>query len=149
MKLSQHTIFVSDFPADGKYLIYNTFNRATAVIGEKAKRILDNLRDPIPDDEMKYVNKFSELGFVVEDSVDESKEFREWYNKARRDKSVLRATILTTYDCNFACEYCVEEGVKGRVKMDEACCRDTVKWLIDRADNNKPEKILMQFYDSL
>ncbi len=146
MKLSQHTIFIPDFPTDGKYLVYNTFNQATAVISEQAKQVLTNLQNPVRDDEMKYMDKFAKLGFVVDDSVDESKEFRDWYNKARRDKSVMRATILTTYDCNFACEYCVEEGVKGQVKMDEDRCRDTVKWLINRAKKNQPESILMQFY---
>ena len=146
MKPSQFTIFVPDFPADGKYLVYNTFNRATAIIGKRAKRFLDDLQEPIQGDGKKYADTFSELGFVVDDSVDESAEFRDWYNEARYSKLDIRATILTTYDCNFACKYCVEEGVKSPVKMDEEHCLATVNWLVNRAKLWKSDSLELQFY---
>ncbi|MFC1715883.1 radical SAM protein [Candidatus Poribacteria bacterium] len=146
MKLSQFTISVPDFPKAGKYLVYNTFNQATAIIGERAKEILSNPNDPIGDDEVKYINTFKELGLVVDDSADEIAEFKDWYNTARYNKSTMRATILTTYDCNFACEYCVEEGVKKPVRMDEAQCRKTVDWLINTVEKSKSDKLLLHFY---
>ena len=146
MKLSQFTIFVPDFPKKGKYLAYNIFNQATAVIGKSAREFLSDPHDPVEDSEKKYVDTFTELGFLIDDSVDESGEFKDWYNKARYDKSAMRATILTTYDCNFACEYCVEEGVKKPLKMDEEHCRATVKWLIDKVEENQSEQIQLQFY---
>ena len=70
----------------------------------------------------------------------------DWYNKARYNKSIMRATILTTYDCNFACEYCVEEGVKKQVKMDEAGCRRTMDWLINRVEEYQSDNIWLHFY---
>lgn len=146
MKLSQFTILVPDFPADGKYLAYNTFNQATAVIGERAKSFLSNLHDPIRNHEKKYMDTFTNLGFAVDDSMDESAEFKDWYDKARYDKSAIRATILTTYDCNFACEYCIQEGVKRKLKTDEEHCRDTVKWLVNRVDKYQSDSIQLQFY---
>ena len=146
MKLSQFTIFVPDFPSKGKYLVHNVFNQATAVIGERAREYLTNLQEPVADDERKYVDTFTELGLLVEDSVDESKEFRDWYEKSRYDKSAMRATILTTYDCNFACEYCVEEGVKKPVKMDDEHSDATVKWLIGKVEENQADKIQLLFY---
>lgn len=146
MKLSQFTIFVPNFPADGKYLAYNTFNQATAVISERAKLFLNNLHDPIRESEMKYVKTFTDLGFVIDDSVDEVGQFKEWYEKARYNKSMMRATILTTYDCNFACKYCVEEGVKKPLKMDEEQCRSTIDWLINRVDEYQSDDIRLHFY---
>ena len=146
MKLSQFTVSVPDFPKAGKYLVYNTFNQATAVIGERAKAVLDNLDGRIRDNEMKYVDTFKELGLVVDDSTDEVAAFKDWYSTARCSKSTMRATILTTYDCNFACEYCVEEGIKKPVRMDEAQCRSTVDWLIDRVEKYQSDKILLHFY---
>ena len=145
MKLSQFTIFVPDFPEAGKYLVYNTFNQATAVIGERARGILGNL-DRLADDETKYINTFKKLGLVVDDSVDEAGEYRDWYSKARYNKSVMRATILTTYNCNFACEYCVEEGIKKSIRMDEAGCRRTLDWLINRVEEYQSEQIRLHFY---
>ena len=146
MKLSQFTILIPDFPLHGKYLVYNTFNRATAVIGERAKNFLSDSQNASPDDKKKYMDTFSKLGLMIDDSIDESKEFRDWYNKARYNKSIMRATILTTYNCNFACEYCVEEGVKKPVKMDEEHCQNTVKWLINRINKHQSNSIQLQFY---
>lgn len=146
MKLSQFTISVPDFPKAGKYLVYNTLNQATAVIGERAKAVLDNPDGSVGDDVEKYINTFEKLGFVVDDSADEIAEFKDWYGKARYSKSAMRATILTTYDCNFACEYCVEEGVKKPVRMDEERCRSVVDWLINRVENQESDKLLLHFY---
>jgi uncharacterized protein len=152
VRLSQFTVFVPDFPSDGKHVVYNTFNQATAVIGERAKSVLNSLvtshQSPVArgDDEKKYIDTFTGLGFVVGDSVDEGKEFRDWYEKSRYSKSTMRATILTTYDCNFACEYCVEEGVKNPVKMDQEHCQATVDWLIKRVDKYQSDDIRLQFY---
>ena len=146
MKLSQFTIFVPNFPAEGKYLAYNTFNQATAVISERAKLFLNNLHNPIRESEMKYVKTFTDLGFVIDDSVDEVGQFKEWYEKARYNKSMMRATILTTYDCNFACKYCVEEGVKKPLRMDEEQCRSTIDWLINRVDEYQSDEIRLHFY---
>ena len=146
MKLSQFTISIPDFPKAGKYLVYNTFNQATAIIGEQAKKVLSNLNGPIGDGEMKYINTFKELRLVVDDSVDEVAELKDWYRKARYNKSTMRATILTTYDCNFACEYCVEEGIKNPIRMGEAQCRSTVDWLINRVEKYQSDKLLLHFY---
>ncbi len=145
MKLSQFTIFVPDFPEAGKYLVYNTFNQATAIIGERAREVLGNLNRST-DDDAKYINTFKKLRLIVDDSADEVGDFRDWYNKTRYNKSIMRTTILTTYDCNFACEYCVEEGIKKAVKMDEAGCRRTVDWLVNRAEEHQPDNILLHFY---
>lgn len=146
MKSSQFNIFVPDFPKTGNYLVYNTFNQATAIIGERAKEVLGNLNGPIGDDEMRYIKTFKKLGLVIDDSVDEVADFKDWYSKTRYDKSTMRATILTTYDCNFACEYCVEEGVKKPVRMDEAQCRSTVDWLINKVEKYQSDKLLLHFY---
>ena len=146
MKLSQFTIFVPDFPEAGKYLVHNTFNQATAVIGERARDVLRNPGSSAGDDVTKYINTFKKLGLVVDDSADEAGDYKDWYNKARYNKSVMRATILTTYDCNFACEYCVEEGVKKQVKMDEAGCRRTMDWLINRVEKYQSDNIRLHFY---
>ena len=206
MKLSQFTVIVPDFPSNRKHLVYNTFNQATAVIGERAMRwILDvgcgmldekrklklatpsdieyrvssnrddgnrasqlvgqaslpvmsgkmpdppeydslDSKKPVLERSEGYINTFTDLGFVVDDSVDEIETFKRWYNESRYDKSTMRATILTTYDCNFACEYCVEDGVKNPVKMDEEHCRTTVNWLIERLDKYQCDDIRLQFY---
>jgi uncharacterized protein len=146
MKLSQFTIFVPDFPTKEKYLAFNTFSQATAFIGKRAKDILSNIHEPIQEEDKKYIDTFKELGFIVENDHDEIKEFKDWYDNARYNKSSLKATILTTYDCNFACEYCVEEGVKTSLKMDEEHSKATVNWLINKIERLKSDDVRFLFY---
>jgi uncharacterized protein len=146
VKLSQFAVFVPNFPSDGKYLVYNTFNQATAVIGERAKSFLCNPNAHSQENEEKYTNAFTDLGFLVDDSVDESAEFKNWYEETRYSKSLMRATILTTYDCNFACKYCIQEGVKNPARMDEEHSRGTVNWLINTIEEYNSEEVRLQFY---
>lgn len=146
MKLSQFVIFVPDFPSTGRYLAYHTLNRATVVVSARAKEILENPDAYDGDDKEKYLKTFRKIGFIIDDSIDEAGDFRDWYDKARDDKSVVRATILTTYNCNFACVYCVEEGVRKPLKMDEAGCQNTIDWLINRAEKHEASGIHLHFY---
>ncbi|MBM3213010.1 4Fe-4S cluster-binding domain-containing protein, partial [Candidatus Poribacteria bacterium] len=146
MRLSQFTIFIPDFPSKEKYMVYNTFNQSTIFVGKHAKDIMCSLDHTVKEEDQKYIDTFKELQFIVDDDYDEAKELRDWYETARHDKSVLRATILTTYNCNFACEYCVEEGVKAALKMDDDISKATVNWLINKVEKIKANEIQLLFY---
>jgi uncharacterized protein len=152
VKLSAFTIFV---PYLGKYLVYNTLSRSFVTMGAELKALLDNPENPInavvqplsPQEEAKEkLNELLRVGILVSDDVDESHKAKEWYDKLRFDKSVMRAVILTTYNCNFACAYCVEDGVKSGIKMDEEHTHAAVDWLINRAQREGVKHILVVFY---
>ena len=146
MRLSQFTIFVPDFPSAGDYTVFNTFNQATIVVNQRVKDMLANFQGSVTEDNKKYIEAFKNLGFIVDENINESEELMDWYDKARSGKSAFRATILTTYDCNFACEYCVEEGVKKSLKMDEEHAKATVNWLINRLEEFGSNDVQLMFY---
>ena len=142
LKLSAFTIFV---PYLGKYLVYNTLSRAFVTMGAELKALLDNPENPTHEAKEK-LNELLRVGILVSDNVDESHKAKKWYDKLRFDKSVMRAVILTTYNCNFACTYCVEDGVKSNIKMDEEHAHAVVDWLINRAQREGVKHILVVFY---
>lgn len=142
MKLSVFTVFV---PYLGRYLVYNTLSRAFVTMGAESKAVLDNLQKPT-EEVKEQLESLLRLGILVTDDVDERKKAKDWYDRLRYDKSVMRALILTTYNCNFACTYCVEDGVKSNVKMDEAHSHAVVDWLIKRASRERVKHIRVVFY---
>lgn len=143
MKLSQFTIFV---PNGNGFLLYNTLTGALVSVGAELKEILGHLENPIKPGAEKPIEKLRKLGIVVDSNVDESRRAREWYDKLRFRKSVLNAVVLTTYDCNLACRYCVEEGVKKSIYMDAKAARRVVEWLINRVVQLHVKRFTVLFY---
>ncbi len=147
MKLSRHTIFIHDFPDPGKYLSFNTRTQAQVVIDATLKQVLDSLPEDNHDDStMKALSSLKEMGILIEDSTDEELIIEEWFHTIKTDSSKIDATVLTTYDCNFACTYCIEDGVKARIYMDENTARRAVSYIKERVNKDSPEKLLVNFY---
>lgn len=139
MKVSSFTLFV---PYKDKYLVYNTLSRAFVTMGDELFSALDNPEN-LPEETKEQMIR---LGVLVDDDVDESERAKDWYDKLRLNKSMMRTVILTTYNCNFACEYCVEDGVKSNIDMDEQCSHHVVEWLTNRAEREGVKHIRTVFY---
>ena len=148
MKLSRYTLFVPEYPASGEYLVYNTLSQSVAVINRELKEAMDNLEDGRqPEGEaLEHLQTLQEMEILVPDEVDENRVVEYWFQSMKFDTSRFECTVLTTYDCNFACTYCVEEGVKAKVSMDEETCRRTVGWLIERVQEARSTSIRVDFY---
>jgi uncharacterized protein len=59
------------------------------------------------------------LGFLVPDTVEERNEFRDVLAEANRRRKLFRAMVLLNMDCNLACIYCYERGMKGNLYMSD------------------------------
>ena len=86
------------------------------------------------------------MGFLVDCENDDSMAVESHFKKVWEDTSVLRATVLTTYSCNFECVYCVEEGVKKPVCMDEKMALETVEYIEQKFRAHGSRKIAVYFY---
>ncbi len=54
------------------------------------------------------IAQLTELGFLVESREAEEASLEEFFRELRDDASQLRVTLLTTLQCNFACDYCIQ-----------------------------------------
>src|SRR3989338_2719068 len=153
MKLSRWTLFVQDYPAKGDYIAYNTRSQAIIVINEELKKILEGLGDsPINRDSPhlseieQNLKVLEEMGIVVEDDVNEAESLEYWFDKMKYETAGLHVTILTTYDCNFACSYCFEEAVKKKVYLNLEVASQIVSWITNVASKHHSHKIELVFY---
>jgi uncharacterized protein len=147
MRLSLNTIFVDDFPKEGQCIVYQTRTQAQVVVDRELKNILDELPTPPQKEEAREaLLQLEKMGLVIDNGADEKQILEEWFEALKGDRSELKATILTTYDCNFACPYCVEEGVKAPVSMDRQTALQTVEYLRKQLETHSPEKLFVTFY---
>ena len=148
MKLSQFTLFIPHYPTPAEYLVYNTLTQSMVVIGEELKQVLDNLPavEPENPEVESLLGTLEETGIVAEDDVDETDLVINWLNGHKELTSLLKVQVLTTFACNFACPYCVETGITSRTSMDPAACDATIHWIQDRAAENDPDQIYINFY---
>jgi len=92
------------------------------------------------------LTQLKSMGFVLDDGVDEGKLLEEWFARVKSDSSKVKATILTTYDCNFACTYCVEEGVRDPIYMDDGTAERAVSYIKGRVEKKNPQSLFVTFY---
>lgn len=152
MKLSRWTLFVPEYPVQGDYLAYNTRTQAIVVVNQELKDILAGLPESrmsaaADGAELKENLKIlEEMGIVVEDDEDEVQSLEYWFDRMKYETNGLNITILTTYDCNFACSYCFEEAVKKKVYMDLQTSKQVVSWITNVATKHRVHKIELVFY---
>jgi len=147
MRLSRYTLFIPDFPEAGKHLAFNTRTQAQVVIDAELKRALEALpAAPGEGPAREALLALERMGIVAVEAADEGRVLEDWFQALKQDRSELSATVLTTYDCNFACPYCVEEGAKSRVYMDAGTARRAAAYIQARAERDGPQRLRVNFY---
>lgn len=159
MRLSKFTVFYDNCPSDDKCLALNTRTQSVAVINRQTRDILERLpkngqpagnpalmRENLTAQDYQYLNSLQELGILVNDGVDEARLLKHWFNQIKYRSRSLTAIILTTYDCNFACQYCFEEAVKCHKPMDADTALKTIAWLKQEVVQKRPASLRLIFY---
>ncbi len=147
MRLSRYVSIVSDYPEAGQHLTFQWMTQAMAILDDEICAIIDRSE---PFDEgllpRDIVEQLDRMGIIIADEVDERAETERWYQQVKSSKATFKAMVMTTYDCNFACTYCVEEGVKRPVKQDGELATRTIWWIIDRMEEQGSERLYLNFY---
>jgi uncharacterized protein len=112
MRLS---LYVKIYPCvddPAKILLYSTKRGASILVPES---ILASIKDG----SLGHANRetLTRLGFLVPDTEAERMEMREAFNEANRLSARFSAQVVLNLDCNLACTYCYEGGMKGRNYM--------------------------------
>ena len=146
MKLNRYVKQVERFPTDDKHLLFNTLTHGFVEIDEATRRFLD-----APDGEgnisRRIASRLRKMGFLVSDRKEERKWLDRYFGRMHSQiNSILQATVLTTYDCNFACSYCVEQGVIRPVYMREETAVASSDFIIQRARESRVKSIYLMFY---
>ena len=107
--------YVKIYPSPGDpdtLLLYST-KKGASVLVPAALLAAINDESINPSDR----DTIARLGFLVPDTEAEKKELREAFAEANRLSRKFTAQVVLNLDCNLACTYCYEGGMKGRRYM--------------------------------
>src|SRR5437763_8998335 len=88
-----------------------TFSDAQLLVSQDATGLLDRVKqgqDTFDAEERETIDSLVENGFIVDDRETEQGALKKYFADMREDTDQLRITILTTLQCNFACDYCFQ-----------------------------------------
>jgi uncharacterized protein len=91
--------------------LLNTFTDAQVIVSSDVADLLDRVEQgpaEWTDDEREALATLAEHGFLVEDHDSDHRNLREFFRDVRESREQLRMTVLTTLQCNFACDYCIQ-----------------------------------------
>ena len=149
----QSSMFNVRVPLEDDVFLMNTFTDAQLVVSRDVVDLLDRLEDgwmPANDEERTTIAQLAEHGFVVGDRDTERRELRSFFRDVREDTATLKITVLTTLQCNFACDYCIQgdhgDYNKHAAKMSLDMAARVGEWVERRLDAIAPRRLVLTFF---
>ena len=135
MQLSKYSLIVENYPNPGEHLIYHTRTQALLKIDQELHDTLGSIHEAdfasVAHHE-KDLKKLYQMGIVVRDEADDRERLERFMEQKKYgiNNAFFHATVLTTYNCNFACTYCFEESTRtSNQKLDFQTSDLIIGWL--------------------
>lgn len=135
--------------------LMNTFTDAQLIVSREVAHLLDRLdtaHSPasFSAGEREALSTLSEHGFVTESREAERQQLERFFRDVRESTEQLRVTVLTTLQCNFACDYCLQgdhgDYNKTAEKMSLETAARVAAWTEDRLDAIAPQGLALTFF---
>jgi len=140
-------------PERNEVFLMNTFSDAQLLASPDVTELLDRIKrgeETFGADERETIDSLVENGFIVDSREDEQQALTKYFTDIREDTEQLRVTLLTTLQCNFACDYCFQgdhgEYNKSAAKMSMEQALGVAQWIEGRLDELHPEKFVITFF---
>jgi uncharacterized protein len=140
-------------PESNEVFLMNTFSDAQLLVSADVAGLLDRIKGgqrTFDAEERETVETLVENGFLVDTREDEQQALHKYFTAMREDTDQLRVTVLTTLQCNFACDYCFQgdhgDYNKFAAKMTMEQAEGVARWVDTRLDEVQPQKFVMTFF---
>ncbi len=144
-------------PDRREVFLLNTFTDAQVIVSEDVADLLERLNGapegeppPLTEEERRLLADLAAHGFIVPDRETERRALEAYFREVREDRSQLRVTVLTTLQCNFACEYCYQgdhgDYNKFAHKMSLQTAEQVLRWVEQRLDELQPASFVLTFF---
>jgi uncharacterized protein len=143
-------------PDRDEVFLMNTFTDAQLLVSTDVVSLLDSVerRDPasprFSDEEAQAIELLTTQGFLVRDRASERADLDAFFHDFRESTNQLRVTVLTTLQCNFACDYCIQgdhgDYNKHAAKMSMETAATLATWVESRLDALKPSSLALTFF---
>jgi uncharacterized protein len=154
----QPSMFNLRVPLDARddVFLMNTITDAQLVVSGDVAAILDRAAagqiEPgaLSSEERTAVDVLWENGFLVRDRAADRQSLDDYLADVKADTSELNVTVLTTLQCNFACDYCFQ-GDHGDYnaraeRMSPETAVRVAEWIERELDRVRPEKFVLTFF---
>jgi uncharacterized protein len=133
--------------------LMNTFTDAQLIVSRDVADLLDRVgtdAGSLTEEAREALATLTEHGFVVNDREGERRKVEEYFRNIRQSQEQLRVTVLTTLQCNFACDYCFQgdhgDHNKFAAKMSLETAARVVQWTEERLDAIRPESFVLTLF---
>lgn len=133
--------------------LMNTFTDAQVIVERGVAALLDRLASgdsPRNAEEREAIATLAGLGFVVADRATERRQLDDFFHQVREDTTQMRLTVLTTLQCNFACDYCIQGDHGDHNKFADRMSLDTAAracaWAEARLDALGSKTFVLSFF---
>lgn len=148
---------LSEVAAGPDVFLMNTFTDAQMVVGPEVVSLLDRLADgaagevrALSPEERQAVETLAAHGFLVPDRQTERQKLDAFFRDVRESEEQLRVTVLTTMQCNFACDYCIQgdHGDYNRTaaKMTLESAARVAQWIESRLDETRAGTFVLTLF---
>ena len=128
-------------------------DRATSQASADSKlsgRLLQRDHPVFDQEERDALALLAENGFLVTDRETERRALEDFFTRVKTDPSELNVTLLTTLQCNFACDYCYQGDHGDYNKFAEKMSLETAAgvgdWIEREMDRQRPTKLVITFF---
>jgi len=142
-------------PARNEVFLMNTLTDAQLVVSTDVAELLDRYAEPgtaaMPgEDERQAVDLLAENGFLVPNRDFDRRTLDQYYSSVKSDTAELNVTLLTTLQCNFACDYCFQGDHGDYNKFADKMTLETAgrvsDWIERELDRVHPERFVLTFF---
>jgi uncharacterized protein len=140
-------------PEQDEVFLMNTITDAQIVVSSDVAALLDRL--PVDgvarsDAERDALGVLWENGFLVDSHEADRQRLDVYLSDVKSNTAELNVTVLTTLQCNFACDYCFQ-GDHGDYneradKMSLATAGQVGDWIERELDRVRPERLVLTFF---
>jgi uncharacterized protein len=157
MQLSQFNLRVP-LPERNEVFLMNTLTDAQLIVSDDVAGLMDRLTDApeslAPEllgvDEREALVALTEHGFIVPSREADRGALEKFFADTREDTEQLRVTVLTTLQCNFACDYCFQgdhgDYNKHADRMSPDTSEQVARWIDSRMDELQPKRLSLTFF---
>jgi uncharacterized protein len=154
----QSSIFNVRVPLEDRddVFLMNTFTDAQLIVSREVSELLDRVGSRTfnalrtTEEERDALRTLAENGFLVESRDADRRNVENFFNSYRDNHEKFRVTVLTTLQCNFACDYCLQgdhgEYNRTAAKMSMETAARTAEWTEERLDALEPKHFSLTFF---
>lgn len=156
----QASIFNLRVPLESSHDVFlmNTMTDAQLIVSRDVAALLERFDQPVDPtslaqltaDEREALDLLEDNGFIVPDRLAERASIDTTFTTIKNSTEELHITVLTTLQCNFACDYCYQGDRGDYNKFAEKMTLETglkvATWIERELDRVRPGKLHLMFF---